>query len=362
MLTSRVPEPHSPERRAFVHWLRTGWILPAAHFEAQPPATKFNPYHDPRNGQFTFGPGSARSLPGAVVRDRRLPFASSAPAAAQPTFNDGLANPVANNLAQSIQYRPPARGQIGGNSRAFQDPMTQQPLFTSLYDAPAGSILTLADNLFDLTGPAREATQALTEAYTKVLIAEIQEIDPSYRFVSLGTPVSLAGQNAQLGSLRMDRASVLFRIRGETASLQAETVRFMQRKADEAFEVGERLQEKGKLSQRLSPNEALGNFIDRRVREQLRYAYRRQNIPSDGTSIVRVNRREYDSSAAERSYRLPDARVGNIVFDVTLTQKTLQTAQVRGYFASDIKPTAVVIIRPSQLGLGHTYIISRPKD
>lgn len=182
------------------------------------------------------------------------------------------------------------------------------------------------------------------------------------RFISLGTPATLEGQNAQLGSLRMDRASALFRIRGQTAPLQAETVRFMQQRADEAFEVGEQLQARGMLDHRLSPNDALGNYIDRTVRGQLRDAYRRQSIQTDRTSVVRVNSREYISSATERSYRLPDARVGNIVFDVTLTQKTLRTAQVRGYFASDIKPTAVVIIRPRQIGPDSSYIIARPKD
>lgn len=362
MLTNRVPDPPSPERRAFVHWLRTGLILPAEQFESSAPAAKFNPYHDPRNGQFTFGPGSSRYLPGTIIRQRRTPFIPTPAAVAEPVFNDGVANPPANELAQTVQYRPPVRGRIGDNSRAFQDPLTGQPLITRLADAPPGAILALADNLFDLTGPAREATQALTEATTKRLIAEIQSIDPTYRFESLGTPVSLAGQNAQLRSLRMDRASALFRVRGETAPLQAETVRFMQHKADQAFEVGQRLHSKGKLDQRLSPNEAIGNYVDRIVREQLRSAYRLQKIRTDGTSVVRVNRREYDTSASERVYRLPDARVGNIVIDVTLTQKTLQTAQVRGYFASDIKPSAVVIIRPRQIGPDSSYIIARPKD
>lgn len=51
-----------PEDResAFSHWLRTGFWLPEQSVD---PAleVKFNPYHDPRNGQFTFGPGGASS-------------------------------------------------------------------------------------------------------------------------------------------------------------------------------------------------------------------------------------------------------------------------------------------------------------
>jgi hypothetical protein len=43
----------SPARQAFEIYLRTGRRV---SFEQ-----KFNPYHDPRNGQFTFAPGGAGS-------------------------------------------------------------------------------------------------------------------------------------------------------------------------------------------------------------------------------------------------------------------------------------------------------------
>lgn len=75
---------------------------------------------------------------------------------------------------------------------------------------------------------------------------------------------------------------------------------------------------------------------------------------------VRVNSREYDTSGTDRTYRRPDARVGDVAFDVTLSQKTAKTAQVRGFFSSDFRPQRVVIVRPSQLGPGSTYAIARP--
>jgi murein DD-endopeptidase MepM/ murein hydrolase activator NlpD len=50
----------SPSQRAFSHYLRTGRRLPEEMFvEEQEVELKFNPYHDPRNGQFTFAPGGA---------------------------------------------------------------------------------------------------------------------------------------------------------------------------------------------------------------------------------------------------------------------------------------------------------------
>jgi hypothetical protein len=63
---SSPPETKSAERRAFEHYLRTGRRLPAPA-----PERKFNPYHDPRNGQFTFAPGGPKSLQNPLFSDRR---------------------------------------------------------------------------------------------------------------------------------------------------------------------------------------------------------------------------------------------------------------------------------------------------
>ncbi len=50
----------SPGQRAFAYYLRTGRRLPPDMFmEGRDVELKFNPYHDPRNGQFTFAPGGA---------------------------------------------------------------------------------------------------------------------------------------------------------------------------------------------------------------------------------------------------------------------------------------------------------------
>lgn len=76
----------SAARRSFEHYLRTGrWLA----VEAGPATSgqKFNPYHDPRNGRFTFAPGGPRSLSHVVISDRRhgrvdaakLPSAASSP-------------------------------------------------------------------------------------------------------------------------------------------------------------------------------------------------------------------------------------------------------------------------------------------
>lgn len=60
------PKSKSAERLAFEIYLRTGRLVPTDALER-----KFNPYHDPRNGQFTFAPGGPRSIADPIFSDRR---------------------------------------------------------------------------------------------------------------------------------------------------------------------------------------------------------------------------------------------------------------------------------------------------
>ncbi len=223
-------------------------------------------------------------------------------------------------------------------------------------------MVEVADNIFDFTGPAQALTAELTQDATKALIDQIKSLEPNYRFDSLAVPRTIEGQANQLNELRFDRAALLLTKRGEARPLQVETLRFVQQSADRAYAVGLQRLHAGVLRWRLSPQEALGNFVDAQVRRELRVRYARAAVDAAGPGPVRVNRRENNSSLEELTYRRPDARVADIAFDVTLTQKTLKTAQVRGFFDADFRPSHVIIVRPSQLGPGRTYIISRPSS
>jgi hypothetical protein len=322
-------------RSAFEHYFRTG-RRPAgsATFACtQPVEQKFNPYHDPRDGRFTFAPGGpdAGRFLNPVARQARAPT------------------------------RPPSRSGRGGNGGPpMDDPLTLEQMVPRLAHSPAGSIIAVADSVFDLTGPSRAATDALTKIHMKAMIRQIQEVDPNYRFQSLGFPASLEGQNKLLRDLRLDRAAAFYRVRGEVRPLQVETLKFLQGRADTAYTEGERLLAFGRIRVRLSSAEALGNHIDRSTRRDLRALYEQRGISTNGESSVRIIGREYDTSGSDRTYRIPDARVGRIAFDVSLTRKSLSTAQVRGFFNSDFRPDAVIIVRPSQLGPNSTYVIVRP--
>ncbi|UUL81278.1 hypothetical protein [Sphingomonas qomolangmaensis] len=366
------------QRRTISVWLRTG-RLPA--FPTDGIELKFNPYHDPRNGQFTFAPGGPRSLSRVIISHRRSRAfaADNAGAARSPELPiDPPRKPQTTSLQpivvsdavyrpgdtdpdlQQISSRPPRAGR-GSNSRAFEDPMLLEQTFPGLRNAPGGAMLSVADHIFDLTGPARATTAALTQARTRVLIEQIGAIDPNYRFQSLGVPQTLQGQVNQVDGLRFDRAAAFVRTKGELRPMQVETLRFMQQRADLAYARGVKLLNARLLPIRLSSQEALGNYIDREVRKDLRRRYAQAGIDSGGAGPIRVNRRENDSSGSDATFRRPDARVGAVAYDVTLTRKTIQTGQVRGFFATDFQPTQVIIVRPRQLGPDNSYIITRPE-
>lgn len=326
--------PSADIRRAFVRWLRTGRLPPARRHDGV--EVKFNPYHDPRNGRFTFKPGNYPSY--------------------DPQRPAGIENA---QLAPGQRGRPPAPG---GNIRAFQDPMTIEQTFPGLQAAPGGAIIALADGVLQLTWAATALQVEIVQNWTRQVFSDIKAIDPGWNFDRLGPTTTLHGQISQLKQLRFDRAAMLLRVRNHPSALQVETLRFLQERVDATYARGHKLVTANRLRIRLSTQKALGNFIDREVRRDLRLRYNAFGIRSDGPGPVRVNRREISSSGTETSFRRPDARVGQIAYDVTISNKTLKTAQVRGFFEADFRPEAVVIIRPRQLGPNHTYLIVRPRD
>lgn len=199
------------QRRAFSHWMRTG------QWPGGPSADriehKFNPYHDPRNGQFTFAPGGPRSLSRVVISyghrerrdvaafdantsspvDRLAPASSPAVAkvapATQAVYRPGENAPCLIS-ASSSRDRRPARG---SNSGAFQDPMTLEQVFPGLRNAPGGGIVAVADTFFDLTGPSRAANAAIVQNWSNSLINQIKVIEPGYRYDSFGFPNTFQG-------------------------------------------------------------------------------------------------------------------------------------------------------------------------
>ncbi len=373
-------EGKSLEMKAFEYWMRTGIRLIFADSEEEG-ERKFNPYHDPDDGRFTFAPGGGTLSP-------RVSHSQNAPSAARQrhggqgsTARRDQPNPdIASinrdtlqgrnqNQARLIpaQYRPnPRAGMRGNGSPPLNDPMTLDRVFPGVATGPAAvtgparAIIGIADNILDITGPGAALTTDLAIAHSNMLIRQIREVDPNFRYDSLGFPSSFDGQMNLIRQLRVERAVAFHRVRGELRPMQVEALRQMQEQTDRAYDRAVARYNSGRLRVRLSREEAIGNYIDREVRIQLREFYNRYGVETSTNGPFRIIGREYSSSGSDRTYRIPDARIGNIAFDVSLTRKTLATPQVRGFFEADFRPDAVVIIRPSQLGSGSTYRINHP--
>jgi hypothetical protein len=146
-------------RRDFSVWLRTG---------RRPTRTadgielKFNPYHDPRNGQFTSGPGGA-ALPDQGVTARRVAAPASRQLSSSEWRNASVEQSAGINNQGTIVdavYRPdqdagsfqrtqfePSREPLRSNSRAFEDPMTLDQAIPGLRDSPGGAVISLLDEV-----------------------------------------------------------------------------------------------------------------------------------------------------------------------------------------------------------------------
>lgn len=336
----------SGHRLAFEIYLRTG-RRPDLAAPTRGLERKFNPYHDPDNGQFTFAPGGARS-----GTSRRSPREGTAPST--------RASPTQPRLTLA-NYRPNPRARIGGNQRRpGYDPMTLEQAFPGLRNAPGGAIIALADNALDITGPSRRLTTELADAEVKSLIAQIKQVDPNFRYQSLGPATTLEGQINEIQDLRMRHAAARYNKLGDMGPLQVEVLRQAQMSTDRAYVDGVARFNSGRLKAYFSRNEAIGNYVDRTVRKDMRRLFDRYGVEHGVGRQVRVVGREYDTSGSERTYRIPDLRVGRMAYDITLELKSPSKPQIRGFFASDFRPDSVAIVRPRELGPKSTYAIKRP--
>ncbi|QCI79400.1 hypothetical protein E6W36_07100 [Hankyongella ginsenosidimutans] len=160
---------------------------------------------------------------------------------------------------------------------------------------------------------------------------DIQEIYPDYTYPSLGSPLTTEGRAQELNDLRMIRAAALYTERGNPDALQVETLRFLQKSVDVAYAEGVRRYNNGVLKPRLSQNEAIGNFVDQQVRRNLQIHFNTYRLNWGRGQNVTINNRDYDRSASDVTYRIPDARVGRVSFDWTLMRKLRASPQIQGF-------------------------------
>jgi len=202
----------SDERRDFSTWMRTG-RLPAERSGAL--ELKFNPYHDPRNGRFTFAPGGAGYGSSGVVsyqwRSRKTraslppitPVQTDTWRAATPSAPISEPDQLTDAVFQPNKTKPLLQRTAGirfpdlrSNTRPFDVPMTLEQTFPGLQNAPGGALIAAADNLLDITGPANRLTTTMSQQYADRIMSDIRAIDPNYRKDSFGFRVRSAARCA----------------------------------------------------------------------------------------------------------------------------------------------------------------------
>jgi hypothetical protein len=196
------------------------------------------------------------------------------------------------------------------------------------------------------------------------LLAEIKAIDPSFVNQELMPPGGIDGMSWQqrdnlINGLRMQLAAAYYKVHRDIRPLQRETLRFLQKAVDKFYAKGVDEYEAGRLKTSLSREEAIGNFIDPRVRQSLKDTFNAYGVTYGAGAEITINNRDYDTSGSKKTYKVPDARLGDVSFDWTLTMKMPFDRQIRGFFNADSQPWIVVIVRPADWG--STYLIRRPE-
>jgi hypothetical protein len=115
-----------------------------------------------------------------------------------------------------------------------------------------------------------------------------------------------------------------------------------------------------------NPNHAFGTKKRSATTSMLVFAPSCEN-PSTGWILTERERHRFALitariSALLATYRRSNARIADVAFDVTRTEKTMATPQARRFFQADFKPAGVVIIRPGQLGGRTTFAPSRRNE
>jgi hypothetical protein len=287
----------------------------------------FNP-DEPRDEQGRWTNGGASSdaygRAGIQLADAGLSDVSNDPVAQAVARADETQSDDQPKLilaaAEGEDEREPRFG-VGGNYPPLEELIPQR-----LLQSPAGPAVQYLDNLLDISGPGDEANLAWAELQMGGLLQEIHKVDPNYVYHSIGPGGGLAamswdGRLSVINGLKADLAAAIYRVKGDIKPLQEVTFEFLQRATNAAYEEGEIKYDTGSLGKSLSREVAIGNYVDRTVRSQVKSFFNDLSIPTDPESVIRINNRAYDTSNSLQTYRVPDDRVGDIAFDISLEEK-----------------------------------------
>jgi hypothetical protein len=306
--------------------------------------------------------------PQATLNDGVYYFGDGQGPGSQPTtLDDGVYRP-----SDRPRFIPTAAAQDEvdeepyGSNGPPEDFPTLQEMFPGLKEHPfVTAVLGPLDHFVGFSALADEMNLSATTNMYHSLVAQIKAIDPHFVDYEIFPEGGIAGMSWEgranlINYLRFERAAAYYNIRGQVGPLQVETLRFLRKTVDYYYVEAVRKFNAGQLKPQMSPEVAIGNYIDGETRGRLKEIFNQLNIEFGKSKNITVNNRDYDTSRSKKNYRVPDARIGNVAFDWTIGLKTADTNQVRDFFKADSKPVGVVIVRPSQVDSNGAYYIPRP--
>lgn len=311
-----------------------------------------NPAGNSDGGQWTNGDGGAGPSSG---REN----------GAKPPVNDGVYRP-GTDRPQITLTGGGATEEPRPASEPSPEVRTLEDIFPSLRaNSLAEILLAPVDAFVGFSEAADAANLEATVGQYNALVEEIKRLDPSFADEELLPEGGIAGLSGDgrtnlIDGLRMRLAAMYYTKNGDIRPLQGETLMFLKDAVDKAYDEAVTKADADQLRIRLSREEAIGNFVDMKVRRGLRDLFSWNDVPYGVGQNITINNRANETTDDGLRYRIPDARLGNVFFDWTLEPKTPSYAQIRGYFRADSQPSAIIIIRPSQLGPDGTYLIRRP--
>jgi len=292
------------------------------------------------------------------------------PADPAPTLDDGVYRPGADSPRLIQIGGPPEETDEEPSYRSNGGPPLEvealQEMFPGLKDHPlTTAIIAPLDHFVGFSSIADEMSLAATMNLYRSLVAQIKAIDPHFVDYELFPSGGAAGMSWEwranlINDLLMKRASALYKLRYDPRQLQVETLKFLRNTVDAAYaKAVEEFRAKG-IKIRPSDNIGIGKIVDKNVRNELKGLYNRYGIDYGKDKNITINNRDYNRLPVPPTYRVPDARVGNIAFDWTIGLKTAATRQVIDFFDADSKPAGVVIVVPTQIYKDGAYYIPRP--
>ena len=256
---------------------------------------------------------------------------------AKPPISDGVYRPETDRPQITLTGGGPTE-----ESRPASEPSpevrTLEDIFPGLRASSAAEILLApVDAFVGFSEAADAANLEATMGQYNALAEEIKHLDPSFADEELLPEGGIAGLSWQgrtnlIDGLRMKLAALYYTKNGDIGPLQGETLMFLKDAVDRAYDEAVKKADVDQLRIRLSREEAIGNFVDMKVRRELRDLFSWNRVPYGVGQNITINNRANETTDDGLRYRIPDARLGNVFYDWTLEPKTPSYAQIRGYF------------------------------